>query len=297
MNLDYKLDELPPIIYCNLDERPDRREYTESQYEKYKIKNFTRYSSSKYQFDNFHEWKNKLILNDIKLSPNIDKHILECSITLTHLELLNHWLEKTNDKYFLLMEDDYDLSFIDYWHFDWKYLMNNIPFDSDCILLSFENDRIIPCFLHRILTRHSMGAALLTRSYVEKIIKLVKVDDKFDLTKKICNYQWSPNHGHPKLKTSEWNHPNITTDYILGHCGVTYCLPLLTQTHLLGSYSKNIKRTDFPALEFTNKAVTLWWKKYRDRFSLDDFFMYGKPNDFFITIRNIYRLYKNVTTS
>ena len=74
----------------------------------------------------------------------------------------------------------------------------------------------------------------------------------------------------------------------MGHSGVTYCLPLIAQNNTIGSYTKNIIRTaDFPGLHFTNRAVNLWWKKFRDSYSLDDFFLYGKPNDFFIKVNNI----------
>jgi hypothetical protein len=291
MNMTDKLKGLPPIIYLNLDERPDRREYTETQYEKYKIKTFTRYSTSKYQLNNFSEWKDKLILNDVDIDPRKSLHIIHCAITLTYLELMKHWLEMTNDQYVLLMEDDYDLSFIDYWHFDWQYLMNIIPYDWDCILLSFENDTMIPCFLHRILAKHSMGAALVTRSYVEKIIKSITTDGKFDLTKRVSNFQWTQ---CSRLLEPKWyhhairHHPNVTIDYIMGHSGVTYCLPLIAQSNTIGSYTKNIIRTsDFPGLHFTNRAVNLWWKKFRDSYSLEDFFLYGKPNDFIININNI----------
>jgi hypothetical protein len=290
MNLNDKLKGLPKIYYFNLDERPDRREYTEEQYEKYKIKNYVRHSTSKYQHRNFEEWKDKLILNDIQLSSRPNLHIIECSMTLSYLEFLKNWLETTNEKQILLMEDDYDLSYIDYWHFDWEYLMNNIPFDWDCIQLSFENNYTIPCFLHPILQGHSMGAAVLNRNYVEKIVRVMSMDGKFDLTKRIGSYGRTQLGSHPSLQDNNWRQPNMSFDYIMGHCGKTYCLPLLVQSDTIGSYSQNILREDFPSLYFTNKAVKLWWTKLRDRFSLEDFFIYGRPNEFSITEKNINKL-------
>ena len=44
-----KLKGLPTLYYLNLDERPDRREYTELQYEELGITNFKRFSASEYQ--------------------------------------------------------------------------------------------------------------------------------------------------------------------------------------------------------------------------------------------------------
>lgn len=291
MDLSNKLKGIPKIYYFNLDERPDRREYAETQYEKYKIKNYIRHSTSKFKHHDFEEWKNLLILNDVYTSPRPNLHIIECAGTLSYLDFLKTWLETTNEDQILLMEDDYDLSHIDYWHFDWEYLMNSLPFDWDCILLSFENNDMIPCFLHPILPDHTMGAALLNRKYIEKIIRVTTTDGKFDLTKKIGNYRRCQTIGHSSLHTNKWRHPNMSFDYIMGHCGKTYCLPLLTQNTTIGSYSQKIvRKEDYPSLQFTDEAVKLWWTKLRDRFSLEDFFMYGKPNDFCITENNIDQL-------
>jgi hypothetical protein len=290
MNLKDKLKGLPKIYYFNLDERPDRKEYTESQYDHYKIKNYVRHSMSKYQHDNFEEWKDKLILNDIKISSRPNFHIIECAVVLSYLEFFKDWLETTDEENMLLMEDDYDLSYIDYWHFDWEYLMNHIPFDWDCIQLSFENTNRIPCFLNPVLPDHAMGAAVVNRRYVEKIVKIMTTDGKFDLTKRVSNYRRTQMLNHSSLHDNKWRQPNMSIDYIMTHCGKTYCLPLIVQSTKIGSFSENILREDFPGLYFADRAVRIWWTKLRDRFSLEDFFMYGKPNDFFITSENIDKL-------
>lgn len=288
MDLNNKLKGIPKIYYFNLDERVDRKEYTENQYEKYKIKNYTRHSTSKYNYQNFDEWQNKIILNNVFKSPRPNLHIIECAGTFAYLDFLKTWLETTDEDLMLLMEDDYDLSYIDHWHFDWEYLMNHIPFDWDCIQLSFENNELIPCFLHPILPDHTMGAALLNRKYIEKIVRVMTTDGKFDLRKRIGNYKRCQLTGHSSLQNNKWRHPNMSFDYIMGHCGKTYCLPLMTQNTTIGSYAYKIVRDDdFPSLHFTDKAVKLWWTNLRDRYSLEDFFMYGKPNDFFITKNNI----------
>lgn len=291
MDLNNKLKGLPKIYYFNLDVRTDRKEYTESQYDHYGIKNYVRHSMSKYQYENFDEWKDKLILNNLQISSRPNLHIIECAMTLSYLDFFKNWLETSDENTLLIMEDDYDLRYIDYWHFDWEYLMNQIPFDWDCIQLSFENNTIIPCFLNPTLPDHAMGAALLNRKYVEKIIRIVTTDGKFDLTKRICNYRRTQMISHSSLQNDKWRHPNMSFDYIMSHCGKTYCLPLLVQNETIGSYPHNIvRKEDFPSLGFTNRAVNLWWTKFRDKFSLEDFFMYGKPNDFFITAKNIDRL-------
>jgi hypothetical protein len=282
MDLKNKLKGLPPILLLHLDERKDRLEYTETQYEYWKIKNYQKCSGSKYQVSTYEEWKDLVILNDFPENyKRKTHHIAEISITLSHLINIKNWLETSNDQYVIIMEDDYDLNLIEYWHFDWEYLMNNIPYDWDCIQFSFENQNIIPCFLHPILSGHSTGASLINRRYAEKIINLHYKDGKFDLSQKICNYKWSP-YGIQYYKGLGM--PNFTTDYFLGHNGKTYCLPLVTVNNEFGSYSKNIiRKNERVDLEFSRKAYKKWWTTIRDEYSLKEFFIYGKPNDRFIT--------------
>jgi hypothetical protein len=175
------------------------------------------------------------------------------------------------------MEDDYDLSFIEHWHFDWEYLMNNIPYDWDCIQMSFENEKLVPCFLHPILSGHDTGASLINRKYAEKIISLHYKDGKFDLSQKICNYKWSSTSINSYRGLGM---PNFTTDYFLGHNGKTYCMPLISVNQNLGSWAQNIcRKKERVDLEFSYRAYQKWWTELRDKYTLEEFFTYGKPND------------------
>ncbi|NDB28738.1 hypothetical protein EB151_04210 [archaeon] len=182
MNLKDKLKGLPPIILATIDERPDKREYAETQYDYWGIKDYTVVSGSKYQLSTYEDyWKDLVILNPFPEGyKRKNWHIAEISITVAHLVNIKNWLETTNDPYVIIMEDDYDLSFIEHWHFDWEYLMNNIPYDWDCIQMSFENEKLVPCFLHPILSGHDTGASLINRRYAEKIIQ--NIDRKKERT-------------------------------------------------------------------------------------------------------------------
>ena len=113
MNLKNKLKGLPPIRLLTLDERPDKVEYTETQYDYWGIKNYTKCSGSKYQRSTYEEWKNTVILNPFNDYETRDGHITDISIAISYLKIIKNWLETTNDPYVLLMEDDYDLSFIE----------------------------------------------------------------------------------------------------------------------------------------------------------------------------------------
>ena len=272
MNLGNKLKGLPSIRLLTLDERPDRQKYTEVQYDYFEIKNYTKISGSKYQSSTYEDWKNLVVLNSLPEDlQKRERHLTEISMTLSYFLMIKDWLETTDENYLILMEDDYDLFFIEYWHFDWEYLMNNIPYDWDCIQMSFENPSLFPCFLHPILPGHGIGGCMINRRYAEKIISLHYKDGKFDLSKKICNYNWSG---------IETTNLNLTMDYILCHNGNTYCLPLFSVNQSFGSYAQNIcRKSERGDLDFSYKACKKWWTQLRDGYTLEDFFTYGKPND------------------
>jgi hypothetical protein len=286
MELKNKLKGLPPIILLTLDERLDRQEYTETQYDHWGIKNYTKVSGSKYQLSTYEDWKDLVILNPFYEDyRRKNHHIVEISITLSYLTNIKNWLENSSDPYVIIMEDDYDLSFIEYWHFDWEYLMNNIPYDWDCIQMSFENEKLVPCFLHPILSRHDTGASLINRRYAEKIISIHYKEGKFDLSQKICNYKWLPGG----INTcGGLGMPNFTVDYFLGHNGKTYCMPLISVNQDFGSWAQNIcRKKERIDLEFSYKAYQKWWTELRDEYTLEEFFTYGKLNDRIITPKEL----------
>jgi len=271
MNLKDKLIGLPPVYYVNLDNRLDRRNYMESQFERWKIRNATRVSASKYLASEFDLWKHKL--HDLDIIENVKHlHISTIANSITHIEMIKTWLETTNDPYMIMMEDDYDLSLIEYWNFDWTYLMNNIPYDWDCIQLGFESSTYISFFLHPIMPFGTyFGPCLINRDYAEKIVKLHYVNDKFVTILKI-------NH-HTLYKPYV-----INADYFIPHNGRTYCIPLITCNTELDSYENKEVRS-IPHHQESRKLYYDWWKNKHHNYSLEEFFSYGKDNDLEMTFK------------
>jgi hypothetical protein len=267
-----KLKNIPKIYYLNLDEREDRKEYMETQFDYWEISNYKRYSASDYKASDFDNWKHLIIGCKEETYRRERRHLVELATAMSTLDMIKYWLTNSDEKYCILMEDDYDLYPIEYWHFDWEYLMNNIPYDWDCIQLGFENHHTIPCFLHPILSGHSTGPCMINRPYAEKLIRLHCVDEKYNLYHNISNWWWKRG-----LKL-----PTVTVDYFLCHNGRTYSIPLITVNEELGSYEENYVRTDRKDLTFTRKAYKKWWTELRDEYTLDEFFSFGKPNDKFI---------------
>ena len=263
MNLQDKLKGLPTIYYVNLDHRTDRRDYMESQFDSMKITNFHRISASKYLSSEDHKWQH-LVSDTVKLVYGS----AAVADSITHIEMIKHWLETTNEEHLLIMEDDYDLSLIEYWNFDWDYLMNHIPANWDCIQLGYENIEVLFFFLHPVHHNHGFGPCLINRDYAKKLVKLHYINEKFKLNIKHNDFR------HEKLY-------GMVDGFILRD-GVTYSIPLITNNPDFGS---DIDLNGNPPGWHRNcrDLYYNWWQNEHHNFSLNDFFTYGKPNDFMMT--------------
>lgn len=253
-----KLYGIPKIYYLNFDEQIERKNYLENKLNGIGIDNYERISTSKYTSANFSEWKDKVLdIDDYKLSPNV------AGYSISVIEFLKKWLEETSENQLLLIKDITDFEIVEYWPFDWKTIMDNIPYDWDCIQLGFENVSIIPFYLHPILPSHTFGASLLNRRYVKKIVKIHTDGERYKLSNYIANV--SPVIGGN----------SGTIDYFIGHNGKTYSMPLLP---LNGRYlDKNSKKTKL--ISSCRNAYYDWWQNEVDKMTIEEFFTYGKPND------------------
>ena len=257
-----KLSGIPSIYYLNLESKLDRRRYMEKQFENWNLHNVTRFSGSKYLAKNYDDWKNVLHLPD--RIP--ERHRLIASITLSLLETIKYWLETTDEKHLILMEDDFDLNLIEYWHFNWEYLMSNITYDWDCIQLGYTTSGYVRFFLCPKLTDSFWGPILINRHFAEKLINLHYFKEKYMLIRK---------YGHHPFNTG---YRVVSLDSFIPFLGKTYQLPLITQNPYLDEIPKQH--------HFLCKDIYYdWWQNDRDKYSLQDFFSYGKQNDGEMTVK------------
>ena len=278
MSLHEKLKGLPHIYYINLEDREDRREFMESQFKKWGIEKFSRVNASEFSKNDVKTWKDLVHLPHI---IPINRRRSVC-VSLSHMETIRRWLEETSEDYMIIMEDDTDISPIEYWHFDWEYLMNNIPYDWDAIQLMYNSDIRIYCFLHpkKLITWN--GPLLIKRSYAEKLLSLYYIKGKYNFVKKVNRVSKSnsiePGRSY-RLGSNEFNRDGgggritvLDVDEFMGHNGKVYQIPIFTQNPLLESPPK-------PHHIMSNKIHLHWWTKMKDEFTLEDFFTYGKPHD------------------
>lgn len=174
-----------------------------------------------------------------------------------------------------MMEDDIDLSAIEYWNFDWEYLMNNIPYDWDCIQFSCLCKSYIKFFLSPKPDHGTyFGPCLINRYYAEKLIRLHYLGDKINIEMKTRN----------KIFMNEANN-KLTVDYFICENGRTYIIPLFCGNTDLLSYENYIPNEGFLYYaSIENKIFYDWWKNKHHKFSLEDFFTYGKPKDELMTV-------------
>lgn len=255
MNLSNKLDGIPTIYYVNYDEHENRNEYIEKNLGNLKVNKFQRVPV-KYKSDNVSEWRDLLIdARNYKLGANT------AGYAITFIEFIKEWLETTDEKYCIITKDTIDFNIIQFWHFDWKYLMNRIPYDWDCIHMGFENIQCIPFYLHPIMPAHTFGPCLINRFYAKKLVRLHYKEGKYNLNGYIANMNFNCQSG--------------TVDYFMAHNGKTYSLPLFPNNPEF--IEKNTTRHKLSTA--CRLAYLDWWKYDKPKFNLDEFFTYGKPND------------------
>ena len=95
----YKLKNLPPIYYINLDEKPERAKFMEDQFKYWEIENYERISA--------YDGRGDRDLGDILKGRYPDMMSSgEVGCVTSHLKAMKHWLETSDAPCALLMEDD-----------------------------------------------------------------------------------------------------------------------------------------------------------------------------------------------
>lgn len=256
-----KLKGLPHIYYINLENRKDRRFFMESQFKKWGVENYSRVNASEFLRDDPETWTH--LIHHPHIIPK-DRSKSIC-VSLSHMETIRRWVEETSEEYMIIMEDDTDISTVQYWHFDWEYFMDNLPYDWDAVQLMYNSDVKIYCFLHPKKLTTWNGPLLIRRTYAEKLLSLYYVKNKYNFVKKVNRVKKSNFIGNSKIAV-------LDVDEFLGHNGKVYQIPLFTQDPYLESP---------PKLHhiFSNKVHMYWWETLKDKFTLEDFFTYGKSYD------------------
>ena len=203
----YKLDGIGPIYYLNLDGQPERREYMETQFDYWGIKNYTRVSSYDGRDDDLSH-----ILKG-RYPENMSGGEIGC--TTSHLNAIKQFYE-TGEPYAIMMEDDCSLDLVRFWNFTWKDFHSRIPYDWDVCQIAIICTGDIHIKVHkRFVNEFSTACYLITRHHAKKLIDLHCRGDKYKLDNGV--------------------RPRPVADDLIYNSGNTYALPLLLYRTELGS--------------------------------------------------------------
>ena len=137
----FKLQNIPPIYYINIDGQPDRKEYVEEHFAYWGITNYERISGYDGRDDD---------LSDVIKGRYPERMTSgEVGCTTSHLKAIKHWYDTSDEPYALIMEDDINLDIVKHWSFTWREFMSKTPYDWDVIQLAIICTGALHVKLHR----------------------------------------------------------------------------------------------------------------------------------------------------
>ena len=195
----YKLQGFGPVYYINLDDKVDRRQYMEAQFNYWEIENYERISA----FDGRDSDLSEHIVG--RYPESITSSELGC--TLSHLRAIKHWYETSDSPYAIICEDDCIIDIAKYWNFTWQEFISRVPYCWDCIQLSIISTGNISANIHtRFINNFGTAAYCINRRYAEKLMSFHCVGDKFKLDQAI--------------------RPRAVADDLIYNAGLTFSVPL-----------------------------------------------------------------------
>ena len=97
----FKLKNIGPIYYLNIDGQPERREYMENQFKYWGVENYTRISA--------YDGRDDDLSDIIKGRYPEDMTSGEIGCTTSHLKAIKQWLDTSDSPYAIIMDDDCDI--------------------------------------------------------------------------------------------------------------------------------------------------------------------------------------------
>lgn len=204
----YKLKNLPPVYYINLDDHVQRRSFMEEQFKYWEIENYTRISAYDGRVSDLSE-----ILKGTYPESMTGGEI---GCTCSHLKAIKQWYETTDTPYALFMEDDVDISMAKFWNFTFSDFIGRAPYAWDCLQLAIISTGDINVPIHtRFVNNFSTACYVLTRRYAKKLIDLHVRGEQYKLDNGVK--------------------PRATADDLIYNAGLTYSCPLFLYKLELGS--------------------------------------------------------------
>jgi len=252
----FKLKNLGPVYYLNLDGQPERKEYMEDHLNYWGIENYTRISAYDGREDD---------LSDIvkgRYPENMTSGEIGC--VTSHLKAIKHWYETSDAPYAIIMEDDVDFQLAKFWDFSWVDFTSKLPYDWDVIQLALICTGNIHVRLHkRFVNDFSTAAYMITRHHAEKLLKFHVRGDKYKLDNGVK--------------------PRAVADDLIYNSGNTFAIPIFLYKMELGSSIHNDHLDTFHKSSY--EGLWHFWKNqasdvdnWSKIFSYDPYFGTLPPN-------------------
>jgi len=244
-----KLKNFAPVYLINLKDHSHRLTNAKKQFKKYGIEDYTVIEA----IDGRKSDLSDIIEGDY---PNLRSSEIGC-IT-SHIKALKHWLDTSDSEYAIIMEDDFSFDTVQYWQWDWNYVIDNIPKNADIVQLIMIQNKPIKFNLHikdkfninkKMSYSWSTACYLIKRNYAKNLVKLHYVNDRY----KLQSYGFS----------------NQAADVILYNLGNSYSMPLFT--HILDAKNSiNKQHGDFHTR--SKESIDSWWKENGHKYPKEEFF-------------------------
>lgn len=133
--MDYatKLKNFPSINYPSLKTSQARRDHMQSQLNRFGLTKSNCLLTEPYSVT-----KDQYKVNCWYTANGYPEY---CShgINIAFLTLIKEWYDREEEEYAIFIDDDTDISTIDYWSFTWDDFVANLPKDWECVQLLREN--------------------------------------------------------------------------------------------------------------------------------------------------------------
>ena len=230
----FKLQNLPRILYINLDDHVDRKEYMEGQFDYWGIENYERIAA--------HDGRGDNDLGDI-LKGTYPKLMNsgEVGCVTSHLKAMKYWLENSDEseKHCIIMEDDCDISTASYWGFTWRDFTSGLPYHWDVIQLAVINPIEVHMRLHlRFVNDFSTACYMITRRHAQKLVDMHCRGNYYKLDQDVK--------------------PRAVADDLIYNSGLTFAIPLFLYKIELGSSIHDIHVNVFH--KSSHEGLWAFWK-------------------------------------
>lgn len=249
-SLSSKLDGIPKIIYRTSNNNTD----IERDFSAWSITNYQRHDN-KYSEKNYLEWKDLILDTGLTQTPE------ELSFTINVLDAIINWYDNTDEEVCIFCSNDLNFINVKYWPFDWKFLMQQLPYNWDCIQMTGYSPKCLKMHVHPWIQTPGHKCFMITRYFAKRLKHYHYIDNKYKL-----HYE-SPNKSIPPEKYG-------SLDEFFYDLGITYTFPIFSHSN------SNIDNTSTSKwFEVCSEGVEYWWKDKSPLYSNFELFNYRKGDD------------------